>query len=389
MDSVTLAGMTFDFYEGRWEAGRRFPHLPAESDEEELTIAISLDEEAEDEGGEIQDQPTAAQRRALQRFLDNEQPICEALLDALVRYIKVIRDQGMGFFEDLPEIESREDLGEVVEFGHLDVLPMEHDGEAVIGLGFHCEWDPEHGLGMALHKGCVVDVGSAEVSFSPDGHFVPREIFNAEQSAAWEAVFGDLVRDHEAEMKEAADKLQQSREKTFRSVAEGTKHGPAVREFTRLLLEHPGRALNFTLDVPPETATPAASPQMAKQLEKLMNSTGALVDGPGGELAASMQQMMKLAIEPPTPVLEVHLPLGEEWAMCHYSGQIRTERVDAGRWPKILEALAGKWPGATLRPESVAIVKQDSEREVEPDSPLRPAAIAAICEVFGADPPSD
>jgi hypothetical protein len=389
MDSVTLAGMTFNFGEGRWEAGRRFPFLPAESEGDELTIAIVHDEDAEAEGREVHDQPTEGQRRALQRFLDHEQTICEALLDALVRYIRVIREQDMGFFDDLPEIESRADLDEVVEFHELDVLPMEHDGEAVIGLGFSCEWDPEHGLGMALYKGHVVDVGQAEVSFGPDGYYVPREIFNEEQRAAWEAVFGELVHEHEAQMKEAADKLQQSREQTFHTVAEGTKHGPAVREFTRLLLDHPGRGMNFTLDVPPETAQPAVDSRMAAQFEKMMKNMGSLVDGPAGEAAAGMERMMKLAIEPPTPVLEVFLPLGEEWAMCHYSGQIRTERVDAGKWPQILESLANKWPGATLRPESVAILEDGREQNVEPDSPLRPAAIAAICEVFGVDPPTE
>ena len=44
--------------------------------------------------------------------------------------------------------------------------PIAKDGFAYIGLELGCTWDEEHGAGVLLHCGRIVDIGQADMSFN-------------------------------------------------------------------------------------------------------------------------------------------------------------------------------------------------------------------------------
>jgi hypothetical protein len=46
-------------------------------------------------------------------------------------------------------------------------------GHAYVGLELGCTWDEEHGAGVLLHKGRVVEVGQADTSF--DDHAAVKD----------------------------------------------------------------------------------------------------------------------------------------------------------------------------------------------------------------------
>ena len=61
-----------------------------------------------------------------------------------------------------PSIQSTEDLRELICICNVHVLPVERDRCAYIGFEFGCVWDPEHGLGIMMHRDRVVAVGQAD-----------------------------------------------------------------------------------------------------------------------------------------------------------------------------------------------------------------------------------
>ncbi len=109
-------------------------------------------------------EPTAAQKLALRNLIPQAETIGTTLKEALFRYIKIARKKNPDWFEDCPAIRSAGQLAKLLELSSVTVLRQESDGEALIGLGFSCEWDPEHGFGVAVFRGHLVDAGPFECS---------------------------------------------------------------------------------------------------------------------------------------------------------------------------------------------------------------------------------
>lgn len=74
-------------------------------------------------------------------------------------YLEADGDEAAALF---PSIRSAEDLRELICICNVCVLPVEHDGCAYMGFEFGCVWDPEHGLGIMMHRDRVVAVGQAD-----------------------------------------------------------------------------------------------------------------------------------------------------------------------------------------------------------------------------------
>ena len=69
---------------------------------------------------------------------------------------------------DLPPALDRPDqLRGLIGLNFVHVLAESKDGVCYIGCEFGCEWEEEHGLGVMTHRGEVVAVGHAEMSFCP------------------------------------------------------------------------------------------------------------------------------------------------------------------------------------------------------------------------------
>ncbi|MCA9058410.1 MAG: pentapeptide repeat-containing protein, partial [Planctomycetaceae bacterium] len=316
-------------------------------------------------------------------LIDHEEQIWKDLQETLVRYIKITRKENPDWFEDVPTVRAVSGLGKVLELQGFTILRQEHSDEAIIGLGFSCEWDPEHGFGAALHKGNVVALGQAEVSFQPDGSGMLPGILLGDQLLASEALFGPQVHERETQSDAAVARFLEVQRKELLKAAGDNKLGPAVREFTRLIAEHPGYSLNVSLDVP--QPAPVVNDLMSQAMEQLIGQFG--LGGPLAEASNPLKKMATNAIAPPTPIVEINCFLPGDFAMWNYSGQLRSERVESGKWPGVLQALVKQWPDGKPRPGSVAIMKfTGSKFKPVRKTPLIAAAEAAICELFGVKP---
>jgi hypothetical protein len=109
--------------------------------------------------------PSLEQIRSFQHFLDNQMTISESVLKAIFAEYPAFQDF---FGEDdllMPRIHQPEDLKKLIGLSTIHVLSIPKDGFTGIGFEFGCSWDQEHGLGVLAHKGNVLVVGAAELSF--------------------------------------------------------------------------------------------------------------------------------------------------------------------------------------------------------------------------------
>jgi len=169
-----------------WGARRQFPHLPCNNSEPaDVTILATPD------------QPSEAQTKALQGFLENEQATCESMLDATLRWCRYTYDEQPGFsYFRLIEQEPPRDVDELcgmVDFSFAFVMPLEHCGVALIGFGFGCDWDDEHGLGIVTHDGKTLHVGQQDEVASRCWTGIPDAICTAEELVAKTEVLAALL----------------------------------------------------------------------------------------------------------------------------------------------------------------------------------------------------
>ena len=115
--------------------------------------------------------PTSAQQSAFQHFIDDQEAIRDAVLQAVFEVYPKWRGCILGTLSEMftnelmPPISQPADLRHLVRLGTVHVTSKERDGVTAVGLSFSCKWDEEHGLGVLTHKGKVLDVGQARVSF--------------------------------------------------------------------------------------------------------------------------------------------------------------------------------------------------------------------------------
>ena len=136
-------------------------------------------------------EPTEAQIAAVKYLLENQSRIIERVLDASLRWARYFMENNEDWFDEDEAIESVSQLRD--NMGALEILvsPQAVDGFAWIGFSTDCEWDEEHGLGIAVWKDTVIDVGHADVAFStPYGGF--DEILPIEEKETRENVLSSL-----------------------------------------------------------------------------------------------------------------------------------------------------------------------------------------------------
>jgi hypothetical protein len=124
------------------------------------------------DGGE----PSASQQSAFASFLQQREPICSAVADAIFDYYQTNWGTWRGEYGDdltIPELRSREELKRVIRLGTLYVLDAVPGG-AVLGFCFDCSWDVEHGLGVLVRAGRVIELSENAIAWSgPTGRGLP------------------------------------------------------------------------------------------------------------------------------------------------------------------------------------------------------------------------
>ena len=117
-------------------------------------------------GGE----PSAQQERVFVHFLENQDTICNAVIQTIFRYYQsnwgYWRSGDAGHDLSIPELQSLSDLKTVVRFAGLYVYDDSNGGGAILGFCFECTWDIEHGLGVLVRDGRVIKLGENDICWS-------------------------------------------------------------------------------------------------------------------------------------------------------------------------------------------------------------------------------
>jgi hypothetical protein len=144
-----------------------FFQLPADEEEISLVFFGENGECSEDEDYA----PTAAQHAAVAALREQQSGILQTILAALFERYPAWREQYAAHYdpdeaaEILPELAATDGLADLICPVCIYILAADENGGIPVGIGFHCEWDAEHGLGVLIADGKVAAVGGEETAF--------------------------------------------------------------------------------------------------------------------------------------------------------------------------------------------------------------------------------
>lgn len=116
-------------------------------------------------------EPTAEQEKAYRHFLGHPDEYCEAAVGAICNQYRTRWSRWREISGELlaPEIRGPSDLKRLIRLEGLHVLDASGVHPALIGLCFTCSWDVEHGVGVLLSDGKVVEVGENDITWNGPG----------------------------------------------------------------------------------------------------------------------------------------------------------------------------------------------------------------------------
>ncbi len=107
--------------------------------------------------------------KAYQDFAEQQVHYKKLALDAVMKfYHETIlplwkANDYFGVPELAPTVQNSDELEKLLSFPSLFLHPP-RDGLSSLGLSFECSWDVEHGVGVLLREGKIIQVGLAEVA---------------------------------------------------------------------------------------------------------------------------------------------------------------------------------------------------------------------------------
>lgn len=115
----------------------------------------------------------SAEQAAAMHFLRREVPgMTAAVCEATFVYYNEAYAAERGFFDELKPITSPMEVRGLISLYSVHVHHQHREGMALVGLEFGCVWDEEHGFGVLMHGGKVVDIGAADAALiGPDETF--------------------------------------------------------------------------------------------------------------------------------------------------------------------------------------------------------------------------
>jgi len=121
--------------------------------------------------------PAPEQVAAYAYFKENQAEITETIMAALLKFYTKLRRTWLKnnpeMEAELPEIHTTAEMRRNVGLGTLHMFDVAKKGHAYFGLELGCTWDEEHGAGVVLHRGRVVDVGQGDTGF--DTHAAAKD----------------------------------------------------------------------------------------------------------------------------------------------------------------------------------------------------------------------
>ena len=119
-------------------------------------------------------EPTARQEKAYNDFLTDRDRACDRVVDAIFdlyrgnwgrwRQWGAVRSLPEEFYADdllIPELTARDGLKSLIALYSLSVF----DHLGILGFCFGCTWDLEHGLGVLVREGKVIEVGENDITW--------------------------------------------------------------------------------------------------------------------------------------------------------------------------------------------------------------------------------
>lgn len=131
------------------------------------TVGLSIVPDARNRPAE----PTKEQETAYQHLMESTLDVLAALVARLAKCYKQMRPRYLDFLGSkaarlMPEIKEPGELLRLIDLVHIYIHAESKDGSAYVGFHFDCTWEKEHGLGFIMHRNKVLEVDSADISFS-------------------------------------------------------------------------------------------------------------------------------------------------------------------------------------------------------------------------------
>jgi hypothetical protein len=120
--------------------------------------------------------PSASQERAFLDFLKQRDMVCNRVVDAIFDHYRChwgdwrasVEPGREEFYTDdllIPELPSRDGLKSLIRLDALSVLDVPGKGPGLLGFCFDCTWDPEHGLGVLVRGGKIIEIGENDITW--------------------------------------------------------------------------------------------------------------------------------------------------------------------------------------------------------------------------------
>jgi hypothetical protein len=119
--------------------------------------------------GDVVDTPPCEEQVAAYQYLKEHEPeVTGAVLRGVLEYYGSLRPDYVSPGEDdahMPAISTTDQLRPLMGLGLVHVHDLAKERIAYIGFECGCTWDPEHGVGIMMHKDRVVSVGQGDTAF--------------------------------------------------------------------------------------------------------------------------------------------------------------------------------------------------------------------------------
>ena len=114
-----------------------------------------------------EDSPESWQRDVFDDFFKNQGNLKPKIYDAIFEYYQSVapeyRDRvGKNYSKYVPYIKSIDELKTLLEPDSVFISDLAPDRKEV-GVLFECSWEPEHGLGVKIINGEIVEVGYQDI----------------------------------------------------------------------------------------------------------------------------------------------------------------------------------------------------------------------------------
>ena len=153
---VVCAGITLKFKDERWTGTTILQAWSKFGDRENVEVEVDVEAPMDETQNWLP--PTPSQLAALKDFIDNQDAMNEVICTGIKDCVRQMRESGWGETPDPKTVIPYE----VYSPSLLHVIAVARDGRSYVGVGGHCEFEEEHGVGLMLHNRRVVDFGYSE-----------------------------------------------------------------------------------------------------------------------------------------------------------------------------------------------------------------------------------